>query len=156
VAILIVGFGVPEAKPGAVGADPEQLNVRKVFGRQQEDCFAARRAGQLTTAEILELPSMPQLLAVYLLVFLAFNLYYVAFPVYATTAIAWSLSRIGVYFAALGFMMALTQGPLLKFLSKQWSDRSLAVCRANRCKLCPGFHDPATGRVKPGLNQSRA
>jgi MFS transporter, DHA1 family, tetracycline resistance protein len=126
-AILIVGFGLPEAKAGAVGVDPEQLNVRKVFGRQQEDCFAERRAGNLTIAEILEVPSMTVLLTVYFLVFLGFNVYYVAFPVYATTTIAWSLSRIGVYFAVLGLMMALAQGPLLKYLSQRWSDRDLVV-----------------------------
>jgi MFS transporter, DHA1 family, tetracycline resistance protein len=127
VAIFIVGFGVPDAKPSPVGADPEQLNVRKVFGRQQKDCFAKERAGRLTTAEILEVPSMGLLLAVYFLVFLAFNFYYVTFPVYATKAIAWSLGRIGVYFAVLGLMMALAQGPLLKYLSKRWSDRDLVV-----------------------------
>ena len=42
--------------------------------------------------EVLALPSMKVLLALYFLVFLAFNLFYVAFPVYAATGIRWSLT----------------------------------------------------------------
>jgi MFS transporter, DHA1 family, tetracycline resistance protein len=126
-AILIIGFGLPEARLGVLSADPEQVNVRKVLGQQYKECFTMHAARKLTTAEILALPSMNLMLAVYFLVFLGFNLFYVAFPVYATTAIAWSLTQIGVYFAAMGLMMALAQGPVLKQLSQRWSDRSLVV-----------------------------
>ena len=126
-AIGIVGFGLPKTAPRGVGTDPDQVNVGKVFGRQQKGCFTPQDAGALTSAQIVLLPSMAVLLTVYFLVFLGFNVFYVAFPVYATTAIAWSLSRIGVYFAAMGLMMALAQGPLLKYLSRWWSDRDLVV-----------------------------
>jgi MFS family permease len=70
---------------------------------------------------------MKLLLAMYFLVFLAFNLFYVAFPVYAATGIRWSLSQIGVYFAAMGLMMALVQGPVLNRLSRRWSERRLVL-----------------------------
>lgn len=82
---------------------------------------------KLSLAEILMLPSMKLLLAVYFLVFFAFNLFYVAFPVYAATGIRWSLSQIGVYFAAMGLMMALVQGPVLNRLSRHWSERKLVL-----------------------------
>jgi DHA1 family tetracycline resistance protein-like MFS transporter len=126
-AIVIVGFGLPEAARVTPSADPQQASVGKVLGRQQKGCFEDRASGALTVAELLALPTMTVVLAVYFLVFLGFNLYYVAFPVYATTKIAWSLSRIGVYFAAMGLLMALAQGPLLKRLSRRWSDRDLVV-----------------------------
>jgi MFS family permease len=126
-AILIIGFGLPETTLGVLSADPEQVNVRKVLGQQHKECFTMHAARKLTAAEILALPSMNLMLAVYFLVFLGFNLFYVAFPVYATTAIAWSLTQIGVYFAAMGLMMALAQGPVLKQLSQRWSDRNLVV-----------------------------
>ncbi len=82
-----------------------------------------RAARKLSIAEILALPSMKLLLALYFLVFFAFNLFYVAFPVYAATGIGWSLLEIGVYFAAMGLMMALVQGPILARISERWSER---------------------------------
>jgi MFS transporter, DHA1 family, tetracycline resistance protein len=126
-AIVIIGFGLPETTLCVLGADPERVNVRKVLGQQNKECFTMPAARKLTTAEIFALPSMSLILAVYFLVFLGFNLYYVAFPVYATTTISWSLTQIGIYFSAMGLMMALAQGPVLKYLSRRWSDRGLVV-----------------------------
>jgi len=124
---LIIAFGLPDSTPCMLGADPEHANVRKLFGQAQKECFSMPAARKLSLAEILMLPSMKLLLAVYFLVFFAFNLFYVAFPVYATTGIHWSLSEIGVYFAAMGLMMALVQGPVLKRLSRHWSERKLVL-----------------------------
>jgi DHA1 family tetracycline resistance protein-like MFS transporter len=70
---------------------------------------------------------MKLLLALYFLVFFAFNLFYVAFPVYAATGIGWSLTDIGWYFATMGLMMALVQGPVLNRLSRRWPERTLAL-----------------------------
>ena len=127
VAILIIGFGLPDTTLCVLSVDPEAVNVRKVLGQQHKECFTLHTARKLATAEILALPSMNLMLAVYFLVFLGFNLFYVAFPVYATTAIAWSLTQVGVYFSVMGLMMALAQGPVLQRLSRRWSDRNLVV-----------------------------
>jgi MFS family permease len=126
-ACLIIAFALPDSTPCVLGADPEHVNVRKLFGQAQKECFSMPAARKLSLAEILRLPSMKLLLAMYFLVFLAFNLFYVAFPVYAATGIRWSLSQIGVYFAAMGLMMALVQGPVLNRLSRRWSERRLVL-----------------------------
>ena len=39
----------------------------------------------------------------------------------------WSLTGIGIFFSAMGFMMVLVQGPLLKRASMIWSDRLLVL-----------------------------
>ncbi len=128
VSILVIAVGLPETTLCALSADPEHVNIRRVLGQQHKECFTMPAARTLTAAQILALPSMNLMLAVYFLVFLGFNLFYVAFPIYATTAIAWSLTRIGVYFAVMGLMMALAQGPLLRRLSqRRWSDRNLVI-----------------------------
>lgn len=126
-ACLIIVFGLPESTPCVLQADPEQVNVRKWFGQAQKQCFSMLATRKLSLREVLALPTMKVLLALYFLVFLAFNLFYVAFPVYASTDIGWSLTAIGVYFAAMGSMMALVQGPLLNRLSRRASERSLAL-----------------------------
>jgi DHA1 family tetracycline resistance protein-like MFS transporter len=127
VACLLVGFGLPDSTPCVLAADPEQVSVRKLFGQAQKECFSMPAARRLSLAEVLALPSMKVLLAVYFLVFLAFNLFYVAFPVYAATGIRWSLTQVGLYFAVMGLMMALVQGPVLSWLSRRWSERKLAL-----------------------------
>ena len=126
-ACLLIVFGLPDSTPCVLRADPERVNVRKVFGQAQKQCFSLLAGRKLSLREVLALPSMKVLLALYFLVFLAFNLFYVSFPVYAATGIRWSLTAIGVYFAAMGLMMALVQGPLLNRLSRHWSERSLAI-----------------------------
>jgi DHA1 family tetracycline resistance protein-like MFS transporter len=126
VACLIIAFGLPDSTPCVLGADPEHVNVRKLLGQGQKECFSLATR-KLSLGEILMLPSMKLLLALYFLVFFAFNLFYVAFPVYAATGIHWSLSEIGVYFAAMGLMMALVQGPLLNRLARAWPERTLTL-----------------------------
>lgn len=127
VACLIIALGLPDSMPCVLGANPEQANLRILFGQQQKECFSMPAARKLSLADVLMLPSMKPLLALYFLVFFAFNLFYVTFPVYAATGIRWSLSQIGVYFAAMGLMMALVQGPVLSYLSRHWSERKVAL-----------------------------
>src|SRR5262249_37435336 len=107
-AIALVGFGLPRVQPCVLAADPEASNVRKWFGQQHRPCFEMH-SRELSPAAILKLPSMLLILGVYFLVFFAFNLFYVAFPVYAATDIGWSIARVGVYFAVMGLAMALVQ-----------------------------------------------
>jgi MFS family permease len=127
IASLMVAFWLPETEPCALRTDPETFSVRKVLGQDHKPCFRLTAAPKLSIAAILALPSVGLLLARYFLVFLAFNLFYVSFPVYAATGIHWSLAETGVFFSVMGLMMALVQGPVLKRVSKIWSDRILVL-----------------------------
>jgi DHA1 family tetracycline resistance protein-like MFS transporter len=127
-ACLLVAFGLPDSTPCVLDANPEHINLSKLFGQAQKECFSMPAARKLRLAEVLALPSMNVLLAMYFLVFLSFNLFYVAFPVYAATGMRWSLKEVGLYFSAMGLMMALVQGPVLNRLSRSWSERKLALC----------------------------
>jgi MFS family permease len=126
-ACLLIAFGLPDSTPCVLDADPEQVSVRKLLGQAHKQCFSMPATRKLSLVEVLALASMKVLLAVYFLVFLAFNLFYVAFPVYAATGLRWSLTDIGLYFATMGLMMALVQGPVLNRLSQRCSERSLAL-----------------------------
>ena len=63
--------------------------------------------------EALRLPGAALLLPLYFVIFLAFNVFYTAFPVHAAEALDWTPSRMGLFFAVLSGMMVLVQGPLL-------------------------------------------
>jgi len=123
VACVIIAVWLPESTPCALRTDPEQSGVHKILGQDQKQCFQMT-APKLSAREILALPSVGLLLALYFMVYLAFNFFYVAFPVYAATGVHWSLAQTGVFFSVLAFLMALVQGPVLARASALWSDRT--------------------------------
>jgi MFS family permease len=127
VATLIIAFGLPESRPCAMERDPEASNVRKVFGQEQKPCFEMRGGEELTVRQILRLSGVKPLLAIYFLVMLGFNFYYIAFPVYASEGLLWSVRDVGLYFSVLSLSMVIVQGPILSRASKKWSDGALAV-----------------------------
>ncbi len=127
VATLVIAFGLPEVAPCVLTSDPEPPNLSKVLGQEQKHCFEIAGAGKLTLRSLLGLESVPLLLAVYFLVMLGFNFYYVSFPVYAATSLRWSGRDTGIYFSVMSLLMATVQGPVLGRATRLWGDRALAV-----------------------------
>ena len=127
IASLIIGFKLPESTRYILTSDPEHTSVRKILGQEQKECYRLEGAPELSMGEILSLPSIPLLLTLYFLVFLAFNLFYIAFPVHAATRLRWSLTEIGIFFSTMGFMMVVVQGPVLGRVSKIWTERTLVI-----------------------------
>ena len=127
VASLIIGFKLPESTPCRLTSDPEHTSVRKVLGQEQKPCFRLEGGSELSMTEILALPGVPLLLSLYFLVFLAFNFFYIAFPVHAATRLQWSLTDIGIFFSIMGLMMVVVQGPVLTRVSRIWPERTLVI-----------------------------
>lgn len=125
VASLIIIFLLKDSKPQAIEKDPEAVNVRKVLGQEQKECYKIKCKEKLSFIEIFKLKNIGYLLTIYFLVFLGFNFFYIAFPVHAVKALKWQLSDIGIFFAFVGFMMAVIQGPVLKKASQKYSDALL-------------------------------
>jgi len=63
--------------------------------------------------EALRLPGGALLLPLYFVIFLAFNVFYSAFPAHAAGMLEWSPQRMGIFFAVLSGLMVFVQGPLL-------------------------------------------
>ena len=127
VATLVIAFKLPDSTPCVIEEDPEQLNVRKVFGQEQRPCFKMRTSNELSAREIFRLDGVAPLLVIYFLVMLGFNFYYIAFPVHAATSLDWTVREVGVYFSVLSLSMVVVQGPLLSRASRKFSDATLAV-----------------------------
>src|SRR5262249_45145533 len=98
-----------------------------VLGRDQKHVFEIAGARKTSLWSLLALENVSLLLAVYFLVMLGFNLYYVSFPVHAATSLRWSGGETGIYFAVMSLLMATVQGPLLARASRVWGDRALAI-----------------------------
>lgn len=127
VATLIILLQLPESRPCVLASDPERTTVRKVFGQEQRDCFELQAAAKLSWREVLRLPGIPRLMAIYFLVMLGFNFFYVAFPIYAVRGLGWAVTDTGIFFAVMGLLMVGVQGPVLSRLSKRLSDGILVA-----------------------------
>ncbi len=101
--------------------------MRKLMGQEQKDCFGMKAAAKLTMSELLRIPSVPTLLAIYFLVMLSFNFFYVSFPVFAVGTLGWSLTETGISFAVMGLLMVGVQGPVLGRVSGFVSEKALIV-----------------------------
>lgn len=136
-ATLVILLSVSDPEPCELESDPEPVSIRDVLGGDQKECYRLTGAPKLRATEILALPGVGTLVALQFLVFLAFNFYYIAFPVHAASGLGWTLSNLGIYFAVLGLLLAAVQGPLLDRLSRRFDDRHLVA--AGSLLLAAGF-----------------
>jgi len=78
-------------------------------------------------AHVFRLPNVGFMLIMYFLIFLAFNFFYVSFPVHAVQTLEWDLFQLGIYFSMMGTVMVIVQGPVLGYLSKYFSETVLII-----------------------------
>jgi MFS transporter, DHA1 family, tetracycline resistance protein len=126
-ACLVIAFYLPESRPCRLEEPPDRGAVRKIFGQEQKDCYRLAGEPPLRFRDALKLPGIPSFLMLYFLIFLAFNLFYTAFPVHAAQGLLWSITGIGIFFSFVGGTTVLVQGPLLTRLSRRFTDRSLML-----------------------------
>jgi MFS family permease len=126
-ATLLIAFRLPESDPCAMRNDPDAATLRRVFGGDQKPCYEMKAAPKLSFGGALRLPGVPLLLAVYFLVMLGFNFFYIGFPAHAVRGLQWSVTNTGAFFVVLSGVMALVQGPLLGRISTRFSEASLVL-----------------------------
>lgn len=97
---------------------PEQPAVTRVLGQQQKRCD---RPEKRLDSRTLSRPVVRALLAATFVMFLAFNFFYAAFPVFAESALGWDPGTMGSFFVTLSGILIVAQGPVLKFVSKRLS-----------------------------------
>jgi MFS family permease len=118
---------LPDASPCALASNPEHSAVHHVMGQEQKECIELHTATALSVGNVLRLPGVALPLTLYFLVFLAFNFFYITFPVWAVSGLEWTLPQIGVFFSVMGLAMAVIQGPVLSRASRVLSDRTLVI-----------------------------
>ena len=126
-AVTLIIFTLPDPKSSAACADPHAANVHKVMGQEHCPSIQAKSPTPLSSTDLFRLPGIRVFMATYFLVMLAFNFFYVAFPVQAATEMQWSVKHTGAFFSVMSIFMVVVQGAILPRLSKVWSDKRL-VC----------------------------
>jgi MFS family permease len=136
-ASFIIAFRLPESNSCAIDKCPDSEGVRKVFGQEHKECYELKGERKASLSDILKIENIPLLLSLYFLIMLAFNFFYIAFPVYATRTLNWSIANTGMFFTFLSVCMVVAQGAILKRASKRWSDGVLIT--AGSLLLAAGF-----------------
>jgi MFS family permease len=97
------------------------------MGQEHRACIQADAPTKISSADIVRLPGMFVFMVTYFFVMLAFNFFYVTFPVQAATEMQWSVKHTGAFFSVMSLFMVVVQGAILPRLSRTWSDKRL-VC----------------------------
>ena len=127
IAMCVIWLTLSDAKPCVITAKLNEATLPDVLGGDRKECYRISSGAAVPTAAILAVPRVRLLLSLQFLVFLAFNFYYVAFPVYAATSLNWTLAGLGTYFAVMSIAMAIVQGPVLTWLASRVGDKALVI-----------------------------
>jgi MFS family permease len=118
---------LPNPEPCPAGLNPHAANALNVMGKEHRPCIRPKPLANMSVADLVRLPGIPVFMATYFLVMLAFNFFYVSFPLQASTEMQWTVKHIGAFFSVMSIFMVAVQGALLPRLSRIWSDKRL-VC----------------------------
>ncbi len=124
---FVVLFLLPDSKPCAIEKYPEPESIRKVLGQEQKECYQVEGEKKITFSEIFKLEYIPFMIVLYFLIFLGFNIYYTAFPIFAAVALEWNPAELGIYFSVISALMAFVQGPILGRLARRYRESILVV-----------------------------
>lgn len=127
VAIFVITFVLKESNPCVLERSVDPSKIKKVLGQEQKECYAMEGEEDHTFRDVLRLKHVPYMLLLYFLIFLAFNFFYVAFPVHAVGDLQWDLLDLGIFYSVLGAIMVLVQGPVLNKISDRFSDDTLFI-----------------------------
>lgn len=127
VGCVMILVGLPESHPCSRERIPARSGTQRVLGQEPRDCFRGTEGRRTSLAEIARMPAVPRLLLVNLLVFLAFNVFYVVFPLYVVRDMRWTLAQTGTFFAVLSLLMVVAQGPILTRAARRWSESALVM-----------------------------
>jgi MFS family permease len=127
IAIFVIYRNLKDVSPCSLHGSADQQKTRKILGIEIKECHPMLGEDESTFKGIVQIRGMSLLLILYFLTFLAFNFFYVAFPIYAVDLLQWNIFQLGVFFSIMAGIMVLIQGPVLSKLSKIYTDELLIL-----------------------------
>lgn len=127
VAVVLIWIRLPESNPCVITSSPTPKSLRRVFGQEQKNCYQITGSKDLSTLQLFRLPFVLPLFVIYFLVMLAFNFFYVVFPIFVVNKLNWDVTGTGIFFAVLSALMVIVQGPVLKKLARKIKESRLVV-----------------------------
>lgn len=123
VGILMIIFLLPESPEHTIRMAPHIRGSKAESGIIKEN--ASSVSNKMGFLEIIRMQGIFRLLSIYFLIFLAYNVFYTAFPVHAANNLKWNAASLGLYFSILSLLLVFVEGPLLSWVSKRYSDHLL-------------------------------
>ncbi|MDW7733688.1 MAG: MFS transporter, partial [Methanolobus sp.] len=127
VGLLLITFFVPESRGCITDAASNSSNVKTIPGYEHKECTGSERNERPGLKDAFAIEHVPYMFMIYFLLFIAFNMFYAAFPVYAIDKLGWDVTEMGIFFSVLSFMLVIVEGPVLGHVSKKISDGQLAI-----------------------------
>ena len=128
VTLIVISLSLKEFKSSSgVVLVPEKGTIRKVFAQECKECYNVEDPKRLRLKDVFKLKQISFLLMLYFLIFLGFNIFYATFAIQAVNGLKWSVTQLGVFYAALSGMLVLVEGPVLRKALKKFSEEILIV-----------------------------
>jgi MFS transporter, DHA1 family, tetracycline resistance protein len=124
--LCTIAFGLKDVVPKTVTSPANEDTAHKVLGIESKNPYPATPA-KTNFLAILKLPYIAYFLVLYFLIFLGFNFFYVAFPLYVVQELRWNVLQLGIFFAVLSGVMVIVQGPVLAKLSSHIPGSKLVI-----------------------------
>jgi MFS family permease len=124
---LIIILYLPNPPACISKEPPSPRGIAKVIGQEHKECYAPEEGKKIALKEVFKIENVPFMILVYFLIFLGFNIYYTAFPIFAAVALEWSPAELGIYFSIISALMAFVQGPVLARLATRYTESILIV-----------------------------
>ncbi|XZF16361.1 MFS transporter [Chitinophagaceae bacterium MMS25-I14] len=126
-AITVIYVRLKDKSASQITTPIETDKISKVLSQQHKECYQVKADQEYGVLRVFQLSYIKYFIALYFLIYLSFNFFYVAFPVYVAGALHWSLFRIGLFFSVLSGALVLVQGPVLTFLASKFSSSQLVI-----------------------------
>jgi MFS transporter, DHA1 family, tetracycline resistance protein len=127
VVLVVIVFTLKETKRSIIMEIPEKKDVGRVFSFESKECYKTANPTKLKFRDVFKLKHISFLLVLYFLIFLGFNIFYTSFPIHAVDGLGWTVTQMGIFYAALSGIMALVQGPILRKALKKFSEEQLVI-----------------------------
>ena len=126
IGLFLIFKYLPERKPVTIDDAPCKNVNRRILGKEAKDSFD-RKAEVSGLSTILHIKCVRSMLVLYFIIFLAFNLFYTAFPSHASRTLGWDSTQLGLFFAFLSGIMIVVQGPVLKRAVERFGESAMAI-----------------------------
>lgn len=123
--VLAIRFFLPDiAMKKEVYPCPE-AKMKKTYGVEVGDCFQEGLPAKNGWTTVVRQPGAPLMIALFFLIFMAYNLFFATFSMYSSTGLNWSSQQVGYFFTLMSAVMIIGQGPVLSRLSRRYSEEQL-------------------------------
>ena len=132
IAVMIIALMLKESKVSTTTSNSvlnmsEKVAIRNTFSCEPKECYNISNPKNLSFLDVFRLKNISFLLVLYFFIFLAFNVFYTAFPIHAVDGLKWSMTEMGIFYSILSGVMILVQGPVLRKALQISSEEKLVV-----------------------------